>query len=81
MVPSDTELIVAAKAEFYRYLAGAPDPTNEILSAEIIAREKTEVVVKIEWTFDGAIPPAPDDALYTVSWEDGVIIDVFGPEW
>ncbi len=40
------------------------------------------VVVVVQWTRGDVDPdgPGPDDALYTVSWEDDELI-IDGPEW
>jgi hypothetical protein len=81
-MPDDETLIEAAKSAFLNYLASDPyGPANQILDVKITAREKTSVDIEIKWTFEGAIPPAPDDALYTVEFEGSEIVDVHGPEW
>jgi hypothetical protein len=77
----DKQLVSAVRHAFLRYLARGDVPSGVIEHIEVIERTEGNALVKIRWTFDGALPPAPDDALYTVSFEENRLLEIDGPEW
>lgn len=82
-IPSDERVIEAAREAFLAYLATDEDETNTILDAWVERREPAYqyAEVRLVWTFEGAEPPAPDDAIYMVFFDGDEILYTHGPEW
>lgn len=82
-IPSDEQVIEAAWAAFLAYLARGEDTQPTIIDAWVDRREQAYqyAEVKLAWTFEGAEPPAPDDATYTVFFDGDEIVCIHGPEW
>jgi hypothetical protein len=75
------QILDAVRHAFLCYLATDDGYAGTIESIEIETHNEGSADVRVAWTFEGAEPPAPDDAWYTVFLEDDEIIDVDGPEW